>query len=90
MSNATNIQIMAMFDNGGISINTTSPYQRQSIWFHKNGISTIDALVKLEQYIRNVDKDPRLLMLDLSKALGSVNRTQLWTTLYRKVCQYQR
>ena len=51
---------------------------------YKQGLSTIDAIIKIEHYIQNSDNQTKILLMDLSKAFDTVNRTQLWTTLYKK------
>ena len=51
---------------------------------YKEGVSTIDAIIKVEQYIKQTDKKAKILLMDLSKAFDTINRTILWTTLYKK------
>ena len=51
---------------------------------YKQGLSTLDAIQKIEQYIQESEKGPRILRMDLPKAFDAINRTQLWTTLYKK------
>ena len=48
------------------------------------GISTTDAIVKVEQYIEQTDCEERVLLIDLSKAFGATSRTLPRTTLYKK------
>ena len=47
-------------------------------------VSTIDAIVKIEQYIEQNSTAKNILLMDLSKAFGAVNRTILWNTLYKQ------
>ena len=51
---------------------------------YKQGLSAIDAILKIEQYIREGTKGAQILLMGLSKAFGAINRTKLWTTLYKK------
>jgi len=51
---------------------------------YKQSLSTIDAIYKLEQYIQESNTASKILLLDLSKAFDTINRTQLWATLYKK------
>jgi len=51
---------------------------------YKQGLSTIDALYKVENYIQESNKDAQIILMGLTKAFGTINRTQLWTTLYKK------
>ena len=51
---------------------------------YKDGISAIDAFVKIEQYVENADRNAKIFPTDLSKEPDAINRTQLWTILYKK------
>ena len=51
---------------------------------YKEGISTIDAIIRVEQYIESANRDAKILLMGISKAFGAINRTLLWTTLYKK------
>jgi len=51
---------------------------------YKEGVSTIDAIIKVEQYIKRTDRRAKILLMGLSKAFGAINRTILWATLYKK------
>ena len=51
---------------------------------YKQGLSTIDALYKIENYIQESNKEAQILLMDLPKAFGAINRTQLCTTLYKR------
>ena len=51
---------------------------------YKQGLSTIDAVYKIEQYIQEWAKNTQILLMDLAEAFDTVNRTQLWTALYKK------
>ena len=48
------------------------------------GISTIEAIIKIAQYIENTDKDAKIVLVAISEAFGAINRTLLWATLYKK------
>ena len=50
----------------------------------KEGISTSDAIIKVEQYIENANRNAKILLMGLSKAFGATNRTLLWTTIYKR------
>ena len=50
----------------------------------KEGISTTDAIIKVEQYIEQADIRAMVLLMDISKAFGAINRTLLWAALYKK------
>jgi len=56
----------------------------QTQYGYKPGLSTLDTILKIEQYIQNGTKGEQILLMDLSKAFDTINRTQLWTTLYKK------
>jgi len=51
---------------------------------YKHGLSTLGAIQKLEEYIRESKKGSQILTMDLSKAFDAINRTLLWTALYKK------
>ena len=51
---------------------------------YKEGIPTTDAIIKVEQYIEQEDNNGKVLLMDLSKAFGAIDRTLLWTTLCKK------
>ena len=51
---------------------------------YEEGISTTDAIMKAEKYIEQEDKKGKVPVMDLSKAFGTINRTLLWATLYKK------
>ena len=38
----------------------------------------------MEQYIKQAGNNAKILIMDLSKAFDTINRTLLWTTLYQK------
>ena len=50
---------------------------------HKEGISTIDTIIKVEQYIANSNHGAEILLMGLTKECDAINRTPLWTTLYK-------
>ena len=50
---------------------------------YKEGISTTDTIVKVEQYAEQADNKEKVLLMGLSKALGASDRTLFWTTLYK-------
>jgi len=51
---------------------------------YKKGLSTIYDIYKIEQYIQEGETDAQILLMDLSRAFDTINRTQLWTALYKK------
>ena len=57
---------------------------RNNQYGYKEGISTIDAIIKIEQYIEHDNRDAKILPMDFSEAFGTINRTTLWDILYRK------
>ena len=48
---------------------------------YKQNVATIDAIMKIEQYIEDNSTTQNILLVDLIKAFGAVNRTVPWTTL---------
>ena len=60
---------------------------RNNQFGYKEGVSTIDAIIKVEQYIGNANRNAKILLMVLSKAFGAINRTLLWAMLYKK--EYQ-
>ena len=50
---------------------------------YKSGLSTIDAIIKLEQSIREGIENMAIILMDIAKAFGDVNRVLLWATLYK-------
>ena len=38
----------------------------------------------MEHYIEQEDRNAKILLMDLPKAFGAINRTVIWTTLYKK------
>jgi hypothetical protein len=51
---------------------------------YKEGVSTADAIIKVDQYIKHAGNNAKILLMGLSKAFDTINRTLLWTTLYKK------
>ena len=51
---------------------------------YKESISAIDAIVKVEQYIEHGRRDAVILPMSPTNASDAINRTLLWTTLYKK------
>ena len=51
---------------------------------YEEGISTTDAIIKVEQYIEQADNKEKVLLMGQSKAFDTINRKLLWTTLYKK------
>jgi len=51
---------------------------------YKEKLPTVDAILKIEEHIENATPDTSILLMDLTKAFDTVNRTLLWTALYRK------
>ena len=44
---------------------------------YKEGISTVGALAKVDPYIEQADRRAKILLMDLSKAFGAINRPLL-------------
>ena len=42
---------------------------------YRNNLSAIDAIMKTEQHLRNLSNRGNVILMDLTKALGTVNRT---------------
>ena len=53
---------------------------------YKGGVSTDDAIIKAEQYIKQAGNNAEILLTGLSKAFGAINRTLLRAALYKKDC----
>ena len=53
-------------------------------YVYKQGLSTLDSIQKIEQYIRENNKNAQILLTDIAKAFDTINRTKLWATLYKK------
>ena len=51
---------------------------------YKQGISTIDAIREIEEYIQEGANESQILLMGLSKALDTKNRTQRRPALYKK------
>ena len=58
---------------------------RNDQYGYKEGISTIAAIIKIDQYIGHANRDAEILLMGLSNAFGAINRTLLWATVYKKV-----
>jgi len=50
---------------------------------YKSGLSTLDATIKIEHAIQTVPGNTTIVLMDLSKAFGRVNRQTLWAALYK-------
>ena len=50
---------------------------------YKSGIPTLDILAIINRQIKT-DETKHIILIDLSKAFGSVNRELFWEILYRK------
>ena len=57
---------------------------RNNQFGYKDGISTIGAIVKIEQYVGHAITGAELLLMCLPKAYGAVARTLLRTTICKK------
>jgi len=55
-----------------------------NLYGYNRGISTTDAVVKLEQYIQKGSDSAKILLMGPAKAFGAINGTKLWTELYKK------
>ena len=56
----------------------------QSQYGYKANLLTVDAAIKLEEYSEHATTETHIVLMDPTKAFGEVNRTILWTTLYKK------
>jgi len=56
----------------------------QTQYGYKMNVSTIDAIMKIEDYLENLTPNSNILLMDITKAFDAINRTMLWTTLYKK------
>ena len=57
---------------------------RNNRYGYKEGISTIGAIIKVEQYIEQEERKDKVLLMGPSEAFGTINRAMLWETLYKK------
>jgi len=83
LSNANHMQNMARSNNTKTNRDHAHTHKAQSIWLQRRGIA-IDAIIKVEQYVENANHGAEILLMDLSKAFGAINRTLLWETLYKE------
>ena len=51
---------------------------------YKEGISTIDAIIKTEDHIINKTHTSQIPLMDLSESFDTVNRPLMWAALYKK------
>ena len=51
---------------------------------NEEGVATTDTVIKVEQYIEQDGRKARVLLMGQSKAFDAINRTLLWTGLYKK------
>jgi len=58
--------------------------ERKSQYGYKHKLSTIDAILRVEERMDKTTQDEHVLIMGLTKALDAINRTMLWATLYRK------
>ena len=80
MPRANNLQDMARTNRAEARQDDANLNQKYTIRTQE-GISTIDAIVKKEQYIEHANRDAEILM-GLHNAFGAINRRILWDTLY--------
>ena len=83
MHNANNIQDMVWTDRKKTN-QDTHILTCNNQYGYKEGISTIDAIIKVAQYVEQADGNAELLLNDISEDFDTINRTPLWTTLYKK------
>ena len=57
---------------------------RNNPFGYKEGVSTIDAIIKIEEYIEHANSDAEILLMGISEDFDTINRTLLWATLYKK------
>lgn len=51
---------------------------------YRQGLSTLGAIVEIEQHTQEGTKATHVLLMDLPNAFDTINRNQLWATLYKK------
>ena len=51
---------------------------------YKSQLSTIEAILKVEEHMGKATPTEKALLMGQSKAFGAINRTMLWATLYKK------
>ena len=51
---------------------------------YKGKLSATDEIQKIEERINHATQDTHILLMDLSKAFGAVNRSLMWASLYEK------
>ena len=51
---------------------------------YKQGLSTLDDIQKLEECIQGSKHGAQILLMGMSKAFDTINRTILWEVLYKK------
>ena len=85
LPNENHIQNMVGANHAKTNQDRAYTRKKQSIRIQRrDGVSTIGAIIKVEQYIGNANHDAKILLMGLSKAFGAINRTLLWATLYKK------
>ena len=85
MIGANNLQNLALPDNAEIDTDNAQPGPKNNQYGYKAKISTVDAIVKKNRSIsRAKARHAHLLLMDLPKAFGAVDRTLLWETLEKK------
>jgi len=52
---------------------------------YKKGISTIDAIHTIDQFAQENNPESKTILMDLTIAFSTINRTQLWATIYKKM-----
>ena len=83
MSNPNHLQNMVQTNHQQTHPNTTPPGRNNAIRIQTRPINP-DAILKIEQYIQEGTGGNQILLMGLSEAFDTINRTQLWTTLYKK------
>ena len=56
---------------------------RVNQFVYKEGISTIDAIIKIDQYIEQANQGTKILLMGRPMAFDALNRTMLWAALYK-------
>ena len=57
---------------------------RNNQYGYRAGISTSDAIIKMEQYVEHANRGDKIPLMDLSMEFDTINRTLQLTTLYKK------
>ena len=82
MPNADNIQDMARTNRKTTNKHNAHNNRQQSVWLQGRNIH--DRCNHKSRTVRRTDRQQRKVQMGLSEASEAINRTRLWTTLYKK------